>query len=191
MGGALPALLTPTVDYDVRVARFVLRLPPTEISIFINDSSISELHFSIRSYWTNHKSDQEIFLIARSSAEFSSRSFLFSSLTFLKSCKFPWFLVGIATIVLTHRLQTEDLFIFLSEQIKKVSVVIFQFLVPSHFTFHISNSKFSKIIFRWGKTYPSWLAVIILYLLLLLFSPGLACSSPPPSQLNNCREQQF
>ena len=53
MGGTLPALpplLTPTVDYDIRVARFGLGAPPTEISIFINDSSISELHFSIRSY---------------------------------------------------------------------------------------------------------------------------------------------
>ena len=119
---------TGALDYDVSEWWLV---PPTEISIFINDASISELHLSIRSQGTNHKSDQEIFLIARSNAEFSSRSFLFSSLTFLKSCKFPWFLVGISTIVLTHRLQTEDLLILLSQQIKKVSVVIFQFLVAA------------------------------------------------------------
>ena len=104
--------------------------------------------------------------------------------------KFPWFLVGISTIGLTdwltdwltHRLQTEDLLIFLSQQIKKVSVVIFQFLVPSCPISNIQmlNSKFIRLIMF---SYPSWLAVIILYLL-LLFSPGLGCpspsSSPPP-----------
>ena len=105
------------------------------------------------------------------------------------SSKFPGFIVGISTIVLTHRLQTENLFVFLSQQIKKVSVVIFQFLVASC---KFKHKKFSKIIFRWGKPYPSWLAAITLYLLLLLLllSPDLDCSSSPPSQ-TNCREQQF
>ena len=120
---------------------------PSQISIFINDSSISELHFSIRSYIEQITNQIRKFFWSPAAAQnFLPAAFYFHLWLFWNpAIKFPWFLVGISTIVLTHRLQTEDLLILLSQQIKKVSVVIFQFLVPSQFTFQTQNlAKFSS-----------------------------------------------
>ena len=109
-----------------RRPRFLsLLMTPALVNYISTSDQIQQITNQIRKFFWSPAAAQN----------FLPAAFYFHLWLFWNPAKFPGFIVGISTIVLTHRLQTEDLFVFLSQQIKKVSVVIFQFLVASNCKF--------------------------------------------------------